>query len=581
MNILFYVYIIYKYLNKYFINLMGEENENSRSEYEILKLNILENYNYDIDKSNEIKESNFKYQMEYNGIKAESIFNQIQATMFNNQGNNNIIFSKVILDSFNMLLSELNNKQKKQNKRIPKMQFQKEINKKYNIFLDEIVSQYTNENLNLYNNELNTEPITIKHVKELSSYSLIPKDNKGNFEEYRNYFIEVRNEILDELDINQNDPLLGKNKFILVLIFDSTDTKPLLNEIIGYDPLNDYNKYQLKFSDSENNTFDSYYFMSGQIMYLEGNLINDNTVLEVQKFSYGYNNNHFKIDINFVSSFYQNNNGIYTIYTMNGPYYTKEKIDLNPFFSLLMTLSEKSPHCVIINGPFIYSENELIQSGNLGEYSTYLDLFKNIMYNISHIFSKKNTKILIASSLSDELNYYPLPQPSFNKIIKNLHYDNIEFIPNPHIMQINEILFANINYDIIAEINQNTIRSNNNSPIDSSLQMLFYQRSLFPVLSNTIYINDSEKMDKVLSYDITQEKFFKMDDIPDIVIINSGMTSFVKNIFNSLVINTGGLVKGKNFGNISKISVYNPSRTENILQRTKVEIIKVNGNRYE
>ena len=581
MNILFYVYIIYEYLNKYFINLMGEENENSRSEYEILKLNILENYNYDIDKSNEIKESNFKYQMEYNGIKAESIFNQIQATMFNNQGNNNIIFSKVILDSFNMLLSELNNKQKKQNKRIPKMQFQKEINKKYNIFLDEIVSQYTNENLNLYNNELNTEPITIKHVKELSSYSLIPKDNKGNFEEYRNYFIEVRNEILDELDINQNDPLLGKNKFILVLIFDSTDTKPLLNEIIGYDPLNDYNKYQLKFYDNENNTFDSYYFMSGQIMYLEGNLINDNTVLEVQKFSYGYNNNHFKIDINFVSSFYQNNNGIYTIYTMNGPYYTKEKIDLNPFFSLLMTLSEKSPHCVIINGPFIYSENELIQSGNLGEYSTYLDLFKNIMYNISHIFSKKNTKILIASSLSDELNYYPLPQPSFNKIIKNLHYDNIEFIPNPHIMQINEILFANINYDIIAEINQNTIRSNNNSPIDSSLQMLFYQRSLFPVLSNTIYINDSEKMDKVLSYDITQEKFFKMDDIPDIVIINSGMTSFVKNIFNSLVINTGGLVKGKNFGNISKISVYNPSRTENILQRTKVEIIKVNGNRYE
>ena len=581
MNILFYVYIIYKYLNKYFINLMGEENENSRSEYEILKLNILENYNYDIDKSNEIKESNFKYQMEYNGIKAESIFNQIQATMFNNQGNNNIIFSKVILDSFNMLLSELNNKQKKQNKRIPKMQFQKEINKKYNIFLDEIVSQYTNENLNLYNNELNTEPIKIKHVKELSSYSLIPKDNKGNFEEYRNYFIEVRNEILDELDINQNDPLLGKNKFILVLIFDSTDTKPLLNEIIGYDPLNDYNKYQLKFYDNENNTFDSYYFMSGQIMYLEGNLINDNTVLEVQKFSYGYNNNHFKIDINFVSSFYQNNNGIYTIYTMNGPYYTKEKIDLNPFFSLLMTLSEKSPHCVIINGPFIYSENELIQSGNLGEYSTYLDLFKNIMYNISHIFSKKNTKILIAPSLSDELNYYPLPQPSFNKIIKNLHYDNIEFIPNPHIMQINEILFANINYDIIAEINQNTIRSNNNSPIDSSLQMLFYQRSLFPVLSNTIYINDSEKMDKVLSYDITQEKFFKMDDIPDIVIINSGMTSFVKNIFNSLVINTGGLVKGKNFGNISKISVYNPSRTENILQRTKVEIIKVNGNRYE
>ena len=114
------------------------------------------------------------------------------------------------------------------------------------------------------------------------------------------------------------------------------------------------------------------------------------------------------------------------------------------------------------------------------------------------------------------------------------------------------------------------------SPIESSLEMLFNQRSLFPVLSNTIYINDADKIDKVITFDITQEKFFKMEPMPDIIIINSGMTNFIKRIGNNIVINSGSLIKGKNFGNICKISIYNPSRSAQFLERTKIELIKPN-----
>ena len=552
---------------------MEEENEMSRqTEYEILKTMIFNEYQFDIDKDEDINSKEFKYQMEYNNIDANSIFSEIKATLFN-KGMSNIITAKIINDSLEQKIKDLESKQKKPNKKnIQKNQPQ--IQKNLNISIENIENQFCLRDMNIYNNNINSNSITITQMKSINPYPLIPKDNRANFEEYKNYFIEVKNELLKEYNINQNDPLLGINRFVLVLSFESTDTKPLLSEIVGYDPSNDYIKYQLKFSNNDND-FD-YYFMSGQIIFLEGNLINDNTCIEISKFSKGFDMYSYDLINDFVSQFYKNDDGVYIIYSMNGPYYPKNQINLDPFISLLSSLSQKEPHSIIINGPFIYSENEQIQSGDLGEYETYINLFKLILKSINQIFTDKNTKILIAPSLSDELNYFPLPQPSFNQIFKDLNYDKIEFISNPSFIQLNELYFANVNYDIIAEINQNSIRSNKMSPIESSLEMLFNQRSLFPVLSNTIYINDADKIDKVITFDITQEKFFKMEPMPDIIIINSGMTNFIKRIGNNIVINSGSLIKGKNFGNICKISIYNPSRSAQFLERTKIELIKPN-----
>ena len=552
---------------------MEEENEMSRqTEYEILKTMIFNEYNFDIDKDEDINSKEFKYQMEYNNIDANSIFSEIKATLFN-KGMSNIITAKIINDSLEQKIKDLESKQKKPNKKNIQIN-QPQIQKNLNISIENIENQFCLRDMNIYNNNINSNSITITQMKSINPYPLIPKDNRANFDEYKNYFIEVKNELLKEYNINQNDPLLGINRFVLVLSFESTDTKPLLSEIVGYDPSNDYIKYQLKFSNNDND-FD-YYFMSGQIIFLEGNLINDNTCIEISKFSKGFGMYFYDLNNDFVSQFYRNDDGVYIIYSMNGPYYPKNQINLDPFISLLSSLSQKEPHSIIINGPFIYSENEQIQSGDLGEYETYINLFKLILKSINQIFTDKNTKILIAPSLSDELNYFPLPQPSFNQIIKDLNYDKIEFISNPSFIQLNELYFANVNYDIIAEINQNSIRSNKMSPIESSLEMLFNQRSLFPVLSNTIYINDADKIDKVITFDITQEKFFKMDPMPDIIIINSGMTNFIKRIGNNIVINSGSLIKGKNFGNICKISIYNPSRSAQFLERTKIELIKPN-----
>ena len=392
---------------------MEEENEMSRqTEYEILKTMIFNEYQFDIDKDEDINSKEFKYQMEYNNIDANSIFSEIKATLFN-KGMSNIITAKIINDSLEQKIKDLESKQKKPNKKNIQIN-QPQIQKNLNISIENIENQFCLRDMNIYNNNINSNSITIKQMKSINPYPLIPKDNRANFEEYKNYFIEVKNELLKEYNINQNDPLLGINRFVLVLSFESTDTKPLLSEIVGYDPSNDYIKYQLKFSNNDND-FD-YYFMSGQIIFLEGNLINDNTCIEISKFSKGFDMYSYDLNNDFVSQFYKNDDGVYIIYSMNGPYYPKNQINLDPFISLLSSLSQKEPHSIIINGPFIYSENEQIQSGDLGEYETYINLFKLILKSINQIFTDKNTKILIAPSLSDELNYFSLLQQSFNKI---------------------------------------------------------------------------------------------------------------------------------------------------------------------
>ena len=73
-----------------------EEKEMSRqTQYEILREMILKEFNFDIDKDEEIKSKDFSYQMEYNNINAVSIYSEIQAILFN-KGMSNIITPKII-----------------------------------------------------------------------------------------------------------------------------------------------------------------------------------------------------------------------------------------------------------------------------------------------------------------------------------------------------------------------------------------------------------------------------------------------------------------------------------------------------
>ena len=54
------------------------------------------------------------------------------------------------------------------------------------------------------------------------------------------------------------------------------------------------------------------------------------------------------------------------------------------------------------------------------------------------------------------------------------------------------------------------------------------------------------------------------------------MKSFVKKIKGTIFVNCGSFVKGKNYGEIAKITLHDPLKNNDINKRVKVEFIKIN-----
>ena len=55
------------------------------------------------------------------------------------------------------------------------------------------------------------------------------------------------------------------------------------------------------------------------------------------------------------------------------------------------------------------------------------------------------------------------------------------------------------------------------------------------------------------------------------------MKTFAKKIHGTVFVNCGSFIKGKNFGEIAKITLHDPSKDTDVNKRLKVEFIKINA----
>ena len=270
---------------------------------------------------------------------------------------------------------------------------------------------------NLGNNEMEKE-FNIKNplfnessFQTVPTYDLLPKDQSIQKDGYEKYFSEIKKKLMEELNINPDDPLLGTGKFILFVAFDVIDAKPTFDDLIGIDPLDEYKKYILKVNQNMNNLF----LVSGQIIYIDGNLIENGTIIEVRSFRNGFDINEYSINYDQIKDFYNKSSNPYAIYSMNGPYFSKETIDLTVFKQVIQQVAIKNPHLFIVNGPFFSSENEKVKWGEVDTE----DGMKNVIDLLKTEFKGTRTKILICPGISDIENFYPVPQPPFDKVKMN------------------------------------------------------------------------------------------------------------------------------------------------------------------
>jgi hypothetical protein len=270
---------------------------------------------------------------------------------------------------------------------------------------------------------------------------------------------------------------------------------------------------------------------------------------------------------------------------MFGPYFSKDEIDLTVFNNVISEVAKKNPHYFIVNGPFFSTENSKVK---YGEIDTERGM-ESIINLLIKEFAQTRTKIMICPGISDNENYYPLPQPAFNKVNEhfNLYNDSkpeIIFVSNPQIFQFNEAFVGLANFDTIKDTIFNSIHSKEINTFDKACEMILYQKNLYPILPNTLSPSNEKNQEKTISINLSNYKYLGFDENsqPDIILTYSGLKSCAKKIHGTIFINCGGFMKGKNYDQIAKITLHKPTKDmTDIIKRVKVEFIKINANNNE
>ncbi len=562
-----------------------EENKDDNTVLNELLTHIEEKYNISkvIFESSmtDIKETEF-YLKKYK-ITLQQIDDEIEAINMNEKGDSitidviNTALKKVIKaksDEEKDQFQSNNRKKKINNDLAPAKKNNITINENINVKYNTTIVYNEGENqmekqFNIMNPEFNE-----KLLQLIEPYDLLPKDSLGQLNGYQSYFLEIKEKFINENKLEE-DPLLERSKFVLFIAFDIIDSKPSFSDLVGIDPLKDYKKYKLRINTNSTNIF----LVSGQIVYIEGDLIDDSKIIEVQNYKNVYDIIEYNISIDSILPFYKESPDPYAIYYMNGPYFSKDSKDLSVFNDVLKKVAFKNPHFFIINGPFFSTENEKVKWGELDTEEG----MKDIISQIKKEFVNTRTKILICPGISDNENFYPLPQPPFDKIndsfITSKRNPEITFISNPQIFQLNEAFVGVVNFDVIKDIIFNSVHSPEINTVDKACEMILYQKNFYPVLPNTLPVNNENNQERVVTVDLSQYKFLNFDDNeapPDIILTNTMFRNFAKKIHGTVFVNCGSFMKGKNYGEIAKITLHKASRETDINKRVKVEFIKIN-----
>jgi len=301
-----------------------------------------------------------------------------------------------------------------------------------------------------------------------------------------------------------------------------------------------------------------------------------------------------------------------SVFVASGPYTCEDSLQYEPFNELFdnYILPEK-PNVLILMGPFVDDRHPYILNGKTELFPE--EIFKQyISPKINQFYkSSPHSTIILIPSLNDMLSEsICFPQPPLDcdiiprkeqfsvdnediyqqKVVDTilnkrsmlgLPTDLIRFkcFPNPVQFQINDIIFAVSNNDIISHMyNEEFYRparsagfgspfkgntGPNHRPMDRISRLtrhLLQQRSLYPLFPPAID-------DANINYE--HSKGFSLNIKPDILILNSAVRLFAKNIDDVVCVNPGQVVH-KVAGTFSQFYIY-PMDLSNHLKEIKKE----------
>lgn len=195
----------------------------------------------------------------------------------------------------------------------------------------------------------------------------------------------------------------------------------------------------------------------------------------------------------------------------SGPFTHSDNMDYLPLKQLLRSFATCPPDVLILVGPIIDANHNLIIKRKLQE--DIVELFSKIINMIQSAVAN-HTHIIIMSSPKDVLGKV-YPTFAFANSSSKIHY-----IPDPSIVSVNDISIGMTSVDCLSHILEKELHKNPHlDKIKRSVNHLFSQKSFYPLSPAHKDVN----IDSSLG-----EKFLNLNFIPNIMILPGTMNCFVR-----------------------------------------------------
>lgn len=185
-------------------------------------------------------------------------------------------------------------------------------------------------------------------------------------------------------------------------------------------------------------------------------------------------------------------------------------------------MRKESPHAVLLLGPFLDLSNSELSGGDLrfenqgaACFVSHEELFRDLLNTISKELQGVRTKVVLVPSTKDVHHFEPMPQAPFCERLPA----NFLAVPNPCVLQLNEVRIQVVNTDVIKDICPNMFAKNMApAKIDLALKGVFEQRLAYPMYP--------PNADTPIEYEQIESLY--INEMPDILISPSDLMQFAK-----------------------------------------------------
>ncbi|XP_037026973.1 DNA polymerase alpha subunit B [Bradysia coprophila] len=244
----------------------------------------------------------------------------------------------------------------------------------------------------------------------------------------------------------------------------------------------------------------------------------------------------------------------------SGPFTKTTDITYEPMHELIQYCQTNKPNVLIINGPFLDADNQIVATGELSE--SFASFFEKMIVGLVDAIGE-DTHIAVVSSSRDAHSTMVYPTHP-NKLIRT--YNNLSMLPDPCTISINGFTIGIISTDVIGHISDAELAVGVADKIKRCVNYMFHQKSFYPL--------NPPSLDLFVDSELAA-KHGQLNHVPNMLVVPSDTKQFIRDINNCLVLNPGRVAPMSDGGTFARVVVTQSEIETPLMNYVACQIIRV------